>query len=82
MQFEAKRLHVLAYAAGVTSWVYKLAEDELLPACHTPGHFDPAAEMLAQGDLILLTGPDGAALRTVGIQERGDRRRVTLRTLA
>lgn len=82
MTFEVSRLHVLAYVAGVTSWVYKLVEDELLPAVHAPGHFDAAAEMLSQGDLILLTGPDGAAQRTVGIQEHGDRRRVTLKALA
>ena len=79
--FDIDRLSVLAYAAGNTLWLYPLAEDELLPALHTPGYFDAAAEMVSQGDLILLTGPDGAAQRVVAIQEHGGRRRVTLKAL-
>ena len=80
MAFEIGRLHVLAYASGFTLWHYKLAEDELLPACHVPGHFDEAAGMLAAGDLIVMTGPDGGAQRMVNVQGDG-RRRVTLKAL-
>lgn len=69
MQFEVTRLHVLAYTAGFTLWVYRLAEDELVVAAHSPGYFDAAGETLSHGDTMHLSGPDGCALRWV--QKRG-----------
>ena len=65
MALAVKRLHVLAYAAGTTLWLYKLDEDELVAAVHTPGYFDDAGELIAHGDEVHFSGPDGCAIRWV-----------------
>jgi hypothetical protein len=59
--FSIRNLHVLAYAAGFTEWVYKTptaALDGLL----APGFFNPAADMLAGHDHIHVSANDGGML--------------------
>ena len=65
MAFHIGRLSVLSYANGHTTWHYKLPEDELAVAAHGSGYFDAAADMVATGDLMEMTGPDGGAIRVV-----------------
>ena len=55
--FDVRNLSVLAYANGFTLWHYK-APGSLAPV-QAPGFFDGAADMLASGDMMLLSGPEG-----------------------
>ena len=59
MSYQFKDLSVLAYANGFTLWHYTTAEaTEAL----TQGHFDPAADMLRPGDIILANTAMGAGM--------------------
>ena len=60
MAFKVRNLSVLAYAQGFTLWHYK-AEDVLANIAST-GFFDPAADMLAAGDMMMVSAPDGGRL--------------------
>lgn len=55
--FVARNLSVLAYAQGFTLWHYR-AEGGVEDAC-APDHFDEASDMLAQGDMMLVSAHDG-----------------------
>ena len=54
MAFRIRDLSVLAYAQGFTLWHYKSAPDTL-DAVARPGFFDNAADMLAGGDMMLVS---------------------------
>lgn len=54
--FQPGRLTVMAYANGFTFWAYRA---ESLDEAIAPGFFHDAADMLAVGDVIMVTAPDG-----------------------
>ncbi len=55
--FVARNLSVLAYAQGFTLWHYR-AESRIADAC-AADFFDEASDLLAQGDMMLVSAPDG-----------------------
>lgn len=81
MAFAIRNLSVLAYAQGFTLWHYRanlptLAGSLVPPASAeevaAPGFFDPAADMLAQGDMLLVsTREAGRLLFVTGTTESG-----------
>ena len=56
--FEAANLSVLAYAQGFTLWHYR-APGIRLGTVAAAGFLEPAAEMLAPGDMVLVSAGDG-----------------------
>jgi hypothetical protein len=71
MAFAIRNLSVLAYAQGFTLWHYRahvptLAASVVPPASvanvRAPGFFDAAADMLAIGDMLLVSTPEAGAL--------------------
>ena len=64
MEFAIRHLSVLAYAQGFTLWHYKAAGGALSMAT-APGFFDPASDMLAPGDMLLVSASDGGCVRFV-----------------
>ena len=53
----SSQLSVLAYANGFTLWHCKAGS---VADASAPGYFNGAADLLASGDLILVSAPDGA----------------------
>jgi hypothetical protein len=64
MAFVIRNLSVLAYAQGFTLWHYK-AGAAPLASLEAPGFFDDAADMLAPGDMMMLSGSGGGQMRVV-----------------
>jgi hypothetical protein len=71
MAFAIRNLSVLAYAQGFTLWHYRanvptLAAAIVPPASvaevAAPGFFDGAADMLAAGDMLLVSTPQAGTL--------------------
>ena len=71
MAFAIRNLSVLAYAQGFTLWHYRanvptLASTLVAPASvaevSAPGFFDNAADMLATGDMLLVSTPEAGRL--------------------
>lgn len=56
--FEAANLSVLAYAQGFTLWHYR-APAMRLGAVAAEGFLEAAADMLASGDMVLVSADDG-----------------------
>ena len=69
--FTLRNLSILAYAQGFTLWHYKIHAALTLAAA--PGFFNPAADMLSAGDMILVSGSNGGTLIVVAAssEERG-----------
>lgn len=65
MAFAIRRLSVLAYANGFTLWHYKAGDDRLDEAAET-GFFKDGADLLAAGDIVMVSALDGARLLCVG----------------
>lgn len=65
MAFAIRNLSVLAYANGFTLWHYKAGLDAL-DALATQDFFADAADMLAPGDMLMLSARDGARVMAVG----------------
>jgi hypothetical protein len=61
-------LSVLAYANGFTLWHYKAGKP--LHAITEPGFFDSGAEMLATGDMVMVSAADGGRVACVTV-DRG-----------
>ncbi len=61
MAFSLNNLSALAYANGFTLWHYKLESDPVQYAS-SRGYFSPAADLLAQGDLVIVSGADGGKI--------------------
>jgi hypothetical protein len=59
MAFAVRDLSVLAYANGFTLWHYKAGDDALV-SVGVSGFFDGAADMLASGDMMMVSAADGA----------------------
>jgi hypothetical protein len=87
MAFAIRNLSVLAYAQGFTLWHYRAnvptLASTLVPAASAeevaaPGFFDPAADMLAQGDMLLVSTRDAGRVLFVTGTEGG----VTTATMA
>jgi hypothetical protein len=78
MAFAIRNLSVLAYAQGFTLWHYRanvatlgatLVQPASLDEVREPGFFDPAADMLAPGDMLLISTPAaGGLLFVTGIE--------------
>ena len=71
MAFAIRNLSVLAYAQGFTLWHYRAhmptLNATLVPPASAaevaaPGFFDPAADMLAPGDMLLVSTPEAGRL--------------------
>jgi hypothetical protein len=59
-----RNLSVLAYANGFTLWHYK-APREMQAEIGVRGYFNDAADMLAAGDLIMISAADGARIACI-----------------
>ena len=64
MAFAIRNLSVLAYANGFTLWHYKAGADPL-DALAAQDFFADAADMLAPGDMLMMSAADGARLIAV-----------------
>ena len=58
MSFVLRSLSVLAYANGFTLWHYRTRGDALA-AVSRRGYFDDAVDMMAGGDIVLVSAPEG-----------------------
>lgn len=67
--FEARNLSVLAYAQGFTLWHYRAPEIGL-GAIAAEGFLQPAADMLAPGDMVLVSAGDGGRVLYVTKREQ------------
>lgn len=70
MSFAIRNLSVLAYAQGFTLWHYK-AGDDRLDDVGVPGFLADAADMLAAGDMLLISARDGGRIAFVAAAEGG-----------
>lgn len=64
MAFAVRNLSVLAYANGFTLWHYKAGADPLATV-GAGDFFVPADDLLASGDILLLSATDGARILAV-----------------
>lgn len=61
-KFTLRNLYVLAYSGGFTQWVYKAPTLRVFEVM-APRFFDSVADMIAPGDMIMVTGAaDGGAI--------------------
>ena len=70
MSFAIRNLSVLAYANGFTLWHYK-AGPARLGQVGAPGFFADAANMLAAGDMVMISAADGARVMSVSASGAG-----------
>jgi hypothetical protein len=78
MAFAIRKLSVLAYANGFTLWHYR-ADADLLDNVVAQGFFADAADVLASGDIVMISASDGArilcvegrATPTLGVKSSG-----------
>jgi hypothetical protein len=68
MSFALRNLCVLAYANGFTLWHYKAGPDPL-DDVSGQGFFADAADMLAAGDLIMISAQDGGRIAAVALAQ-------------
>ncbi|GAN80315.1 hypothetical protein [Acidocella aminolytica] len=61
MSFTLCNLLVLAYANGFTLWHYKAGNDNLVDAVN-PWYFTDAADLMTEGDMVMLSAAEGVAL--------------------
>ncbi len=64
MDFAIRNLSVLAYANGFTLWHYRGGQTPLA-AIAGRGFFADAADMLAVGDIVMVSGQEGARILCV-----------------
>ncbi len=70
MAYLARNLSVLAYANGFTLWHYAFNTDTAA-VVYTIGYFNPAADMLRKGDMILANVNGGAGLLLIAASQNG-----------
>jgi hypothetical protein len=58
MSFAIRNLSVLAYANGFTLWHYRAGGDPL-DQVEMPDFFADAADMLAEGDMLVVSASEG-----------------------
>lgn len=64
MAFAIRNLSVLAYANGFTFWHYKAGQNSLGNVAQ-PSFFSDAADVLASGDVIIISATDGVRMLCV-----------------
>ena len=70
MAFMIRDLSVLAYANGFTLWHYKAGSDSLANvACDD--YFAEASDMMATGDMILISGTKGCRVLCIALADAG-----------
>jgi len=74
MNFELRNLSVLAYAQGFTLWHYRSEPGELISM---NGYFDSINDMIASGDVMLVSSKKGSKLVSL-IQDSGKVRAVPI----
>lgn len=62
MTFAARNLSVLAYANGFTLWLYKNTK-QTIEEMTAPGFFAGGTDIYGAGDMVMLNGSDGGAIR-------------------
>jgi hypothetical protein len=67
MAFTLRNLSVLAYANGFTLWHYK---GVALAQANAPGFFADAADLMAPGDMVMLSGAEGGRIGTIAGEGR------------
>lgn len=67
MAFQNKNLSVIAYANGFTLWHY--IANEPLADLSKVGYFDKVFTLSATGDIIILNGADGTAIKTMELTD-------------
>ena len=72
MAFSLRNLSVLAYANGFTLWLYKSGTDDQASVAQ-PGFFDDAGDMLAGGDMLMVSARDGGRVLCVLADSAGVR---------
>ncbi len=72
MAFSLRNLSVLAYANGFTLWLYKTGADDQAGIAQ-PGFFDDAGDMLAGGDMLMVSARDGGRMFCVLADSSGVR---------
>ena len=70
MAFTIRDLSVLAYANGFTLWHYK-AGDDLTTELATENYFVDASDMIATGDMIMVSGATGCRLLCIALADAG-----------
>ena len=68
--FAVHNLSVLAYANGFTLWHYK-AEPGGLDAAVEQSFFNEAADLLAGGDMVMVSAPEGGRMLCVAGGQAG-----------
>ena len=61
LRVSIRSMSVLAYAQGFTLWHYKAGSAGLADMT-APGFFNTASDMLAVGDMILISASDGGRI--------------------
>lgn len=64
MSFAIRNLSVLSYAQGFTLWHYK-AGAARISEVSSDGFFDHAADMIAAGDMMMISAADGGRILLV-----------------
>ena len=64
MSFAIRNLSVLAYAQGFTLWHYKAGRATLNDVAED-GFFDDATDILAPGDMLMISARDGGRMQFV-----------------
>jgi hypothetical protein len=64
MAFALRNLSVLAYARGFTLWHYSAGPDAPAEVAR-PGYFAGAGDMLAGGDMVLVSANEGGRMLCV-----------------
>jgi hypothetical protein len=59
--FQLRNLSVLNYANGFTSWHYRVEAPSSLISVLPTGFFSPTTDLIAHGDLVTISAPDGIA---------------------
>jgi hypothetical protein len=77
MAFAIRNLSVLAYANGFTLWHYRAGRDPL-EQVETQDFFADAADMLAEGDMMLVSASDGGGVPCALRRGRGSDREARL----
>jgi len=72
MAFSLRNLSVLAYANGFTLWHYKSGADDQQETGQM-GYFDEAGDMLAGGDMMMVSGREGGRMLCIVADSAGVR---------
>lgn len=69
MAFQQRNMSVLAYANGFTLWHY-ISTEETIEQMETESFFKPIQGIANTGDIVMLNGIDGTAVRTLVVSEQ------------